>query len=79
MSPTIFRESHFRFYFFSREEERMHVHVHAPSGEAKFWLEPQIELAQNYGLNGRQIATALRLAEEHADEIRKAWKTHFPG
>ena len=24
----------------------MHVHVHAPSGEAKFWLEPRIELAQ---------------------------------
>ena len=28
MSPTIFREGPFRFYFFSREETRMHVHVH---------------------------------------------------
>ena len=77
MSPTIFKEGPFRFYFFSREETRMHVHVHSPSGEAKFWLEPRIELAQNYGLNARQVNTVLRLVEEHADEIRKAWKTHF--
>ena len=33
----------------------MHVHVHCADGEAKFWLEPLIELAQNYGLNDRQI------------------------
>jgi hypothetical protein len=49
MSPTIFREGPFRFYFFPREETRMHVHVHATAGEAKFWLEPRIELARNYG------------------------------
>lgn len=58
MSPTVFKQGPFRFYFFSREEARMHVHVHAPSGEAKFWLEPRIELAQNCGLNARQVNTA---------------------
>ena len=42
MTPTIFREGGFRFYFFSREEPRMHVHVHCADGEAKFWLEPTI-------------------------------------
>ena len=52
MSPTVFRESGFRFYFFSREETRMHVHVQGP-GEAKYWLEPAVELAHNYGLNER--------------------------
>ena len=45
MRPTVFREGGFRFYFFSREESRMHVHVQGQSGEAKFWLEPAIELA----------------------------------
>jgi len=25
----------------------MHVHVHCENGEAKYWLEPQIELARN--------------------------------
>src|SRR5712691_3764767 len=51
--------------------------LHATSGEAKFWLEPRIELAQNYGLTMRQVNAALRLIQEHEDEIRKAWKTHF--
>lgn len=53
MSPTVFRHGPYRFYFFSREEARMHVHVQSSVGEAKFWLEPEIELAQNYGLSSR--------------------------
>lgn len=28
----------------------MHVHVHCGDGEAKFWLEPKVALAKNYGL-----------------------------
>ncbi|GAB7025603.1 DUF4160 domain-containing protein [Geotalea toluenoxydans] len=55
MSPTVFRESGFRFYFFSREESWMHIHVHSEKGEAKFWIEPQIELAQNYGLSDTEL------------------------
>lgn len=50
MSPTVFREGAYRFFFFSREERRLHIHVNHPTGEAKFWLEPEIELAVNYGL-----------------------------
>lgn len=56
-----------------------HVHVQCPDGEAKFWLEPQIALAQNHGLNDRQIRLALTLIEEHADEIRTDWDRHFVG
>jgi hypothetical protein len=77
MSPTIFRQGGFRFYFFSREERRMHVHVHRSGGEAKFWIEPKVELAQNNGLTKRQLNTAQSLIEEHEIEIRAAWKEHF--
>lgn len=55
----------------------MHVHVYHAEGEAKFWLDPEIELAQNYGLSRRRLASALRLVQEHEDEIRRAWKAHF--
>jgi hypothetical protein len=61
----VFKEGGFRFYFFSREEEGVHVHVHHATGEAKFWLEPTITLAQNFGLSQRGIAAALRLIREH--------------
>lgn len=61
MSPTIFRDGAFRFYFFSREEARMHVHVACPDGEAKFWLEPTIALAHNYRLTDQQVRAAQQL------------------
>lgn len=77
MSPTVFREGPFRFYFFSREEPRLHIHVCCAGGEAKFWLAPDIELAQNFGLTERQIRVAQALVEEHANEIRSAWEEHF--
>jgi len=77
MSPTIFREDGYRFYFFAREEERMHVHVHSAQGEAKFWLEPSIELAQNFGMSVQQIRAVQTKVEVHADEIRAAWHRHF--
>lgn len=77
MSPTVLRIGTLRFYFFSREETRKHVHVQSPDGEAKFWLEPGVELAQNYGLGKADLARALRLVKEHETEIREAWKKHF--
>ena len=55
----------------------MHVHVYHAEGEAKFWLEPRLELAVNYGLSQRRLAGALRIVQEHEDEIRNAWKIHF--
>lgn len=77
MSPTIFREGAFRFFFFSREESRMHVHVSHTDGEAKFWLVPKIELASQQGLSTRQLSEALILITDHQQEITNAWHTHF--
>jgi hypothetical protein len=77
MSPTIFRVSGYRFYFYSREELRAHVHVQHADGQAKFWLEPEVALAQNYGLSSRRLSTALRLVRKHKDEIRSSWQSHF--
>lgn len=79
MTPTVFRNGAFRFYFFSREEPRMHVHVTCPDGEARFWLEPAVTVAQNHGLTEQQLNNALELVEAHADQCRNAWKAHFGG
>jgi hypothetical protein len=77
MSPTVFRDSGFRFYFFSREESRMHVHVQGSDGEAKFWIEPKVELAQNFGLSDRQLRQVLEMVQTHERDIRSAWQQHF--
>jgi hypothetical protein len=55
----------------------MHVHAQSADGEAKFWLEPALELAVNYNLRDRDLAKVRRLIEEHENEIRAAWNRHF--
>jgi len=79
MSPTLFREHGYRFFFFSREESRMHVHVYSGDGEAKFWLDPQIELARNYRLSRINLKEIEEIIEEHQNEIRSAWENYFRG
>ncbi len=37
----------------------MHVHVIRAEGDAKFWLEAEIELARNYGLPRSQLVEHL--------------------
>ena len=37
MAPTIARDGPFRLFFFSREEERIHVHVAHADGETQFY------------------------------------------
>jgi Domain of unknown function (DUF4160) len=75
--PTVFREGPFRFFFLSREEERLHIHVQSAEGEAKFWIDPTIELARNYGLSPQDLRRVKRVIEEREQEIRDAWSTHF--
>lgn len=77
MTPTVFRWKGYRFYFFSREEQRMHVHVYCSDGEAKFWLEPEVSLAANCGLRPEQLSELRRAVEERTDDIAGAWRKHF--
>jgi hypothetical protein len=77
MAPTVFIHGKFRFFFFSREEKRMHVHIETPDGEAKFWLEPVIALAESIGLKPKELMKIQRLVEENQSEIIKSWKKHF--
>ena len=77
MSPTIFRAHGYRFFFFSREETRKHVHVLSAEGEAKFWLKPEIELAKNHRYSRKQLKTNEKLIEEHYHEISSAWERQF--
>jgi hypothetical protein len=79
VSPTVFRVKGYRFFFFSREESRIHVHIYCGDGEAKFWLEPQVELAVNSRLSRRQIKEIEEIIEDRYDELKHAWNKHFSG
>ena len=77
MSPTLFRYKDYRFFFFSREETRKHVHVVSPEGEAKFWLDPIVALAEKSGLSPKQLKELQGVVERRKDEIGRAWNKHF--
>ena len=77
MSPTVLRYKQYRFFFFSREETRRHVHVVSPEGEAKFWLEPIVALAESFRLSPRELKELQNVVERRKDEIVSAWNQHF--
>jgi hypothetical protein len=75
--PTIYREGPYRFFFNSREETRMHVHVESPDGYAKFWLEPILALALSHGLMAKELGRLEQIVRAHQDEFIAAWRRHF--
>lgn len=77
MSPTVFRDKGFRFFFFSLEEDRMHVHVACTDGDAKFWLEPEIAVAVSKGIRPNRLKTIQKIIEERYHEISNAWREHL--
>jgi hypothetical protein len=77
MSPTVMRDGPFRFFFNSREEQRMHIHVATADGTAKFWLEPIVALAAFYNLHTKDLQRIELFVREHQEDFINAWHTHF--
>ena len=67
MSPVFHRESSYSFKIFSNEELRMHIHVIRDDKEAKFWLEPEVELAEN-----KPSAKSEETINTHAEKMQRA-------
>ena len=77
VSPTVKQYQRFRFFFFSREEKRKHIHVESPEGEAKFWLEPAVELAMNQAIRPQDITVIKEYIADNYEEFTDAWTKHF--
>lgn len=55
----------------------MHIHIICPEGEAKFWLEPAVELSVNCNLSMQKINEIEKIVKEHEDEFKRAWQRFF--
>ena len=75
--PTILKIKGYRFFFFSREEPRQHIHIYCQEGETKFWIEPQIELAKNYKLSRKQLNEIEKIIEDNYENFTNAWEEYF--
>ena len=75
--PTVFIEGSYRFYFFSREETRKHVHVASSDSEVKIWLEPEISVAKVINHSNVEINTILEIVQKRKEDINADWNKHF--
>ena len=77
MSPVFGREGGYTFKIFSNEEERMHIHVICERNEAKFCLEPQVELAKNAGFSEHELNNIRKIVERNAEQFKEQYKRHI--
>ena len=77
MSQVFRRESEFTFKIYSNEEERMHIHVLCDGHEAKFWLEPHVELAKNTGIPEHKLNEIKKIVEKYADNFKEQFRKHI--
>ena len=77
MSPKFRKEEGFVFKIYSNEEERMHIHVVKAENEAKFWLEPVIELAENFGFSSKEIKKITQMVETYGNEFKEQFAAHI--
>ncbi len=76
MSPKFRQEDGFVFKVYSNEEVRMHIHVVKAGCEAKFWLEPEVELASNCGFGSKDLKKITKLVEKYGDEFKLQFAAH---
>ena len=74
--PTILRKNGFSFFFYSNEHPPIHVHVEKGDGDAKFNLEPLVELVESHGLKTRELSDAEEIINEHFGQFIDAWTTY---
>lgn len=57
----------------------MHIHIICSNGEAKYWMEPDLELAINHNLSQAQLKEIENIIEVHHGDFKGAWKKYFSG
>ena len=77
MSPVFRRESEYTFKIYSNEEERMHIYVIYGGLEAKYWLEPRVELAKNTGIPEHKLNDIKRIVDKYADDFKEQFRQHI--
>ena len=66
MSPVFRRESEYTFKIYSNDGK-----------EAKYWLEPQVELAKNTGIPEHKLNEIKIIVEKYADNFKEQFRQHI--
>jgi len=76
--PTVLEAKGYKFKFYSNEnEEPAHIHITKGNGNAKFWLEPNIEEEYSYGFTVRERRDIRILVKENLEILKSKWYEYF--
>jgi hypothetical protein len=76
MSPTVFREDGFRFWFYSDEKGHApHVHVGKSGQAAAIWIADG-SVKESGDMRGADLREAQRLVRENAVDLLEAWRRY---
>lgn len=78
--PKVLEVDGYRFFFFSNEgnpQEPCHIHVRKGNGLAKFWIEPNVHLAESIAFSARELRFVEKIINENKEMIRRVWNEFF--
>ena len=78
--PTALWSGPYRFYFYSYDcGEPRHMHVDRENRSAKFWLDPDVTLAENHGYGRKELRAIERTMRENLEVLRNEWDAFCNG
>lgn len=63
--------------FFQSPRYIMSYLEHKENQEAKYWLEPQVELAKNTGIPEHELNKIKKIVEKNADRFKEQYREHI--
>ncbi len=76
MSPKFKETNGYVFKIYSLEESRIHIYVFKAEKNAKYWLEPTIEMAYNKGFSTKELSFIEEILEKYGDEFKIKYQQH---
>ena len=78
--PKILEWKGYKFFFFSNEGipfEPIHIHIRKGKKIIKFWLIPEIKVANSSGMSTIEINKLKKIVNNNKDLIRRKWDEYF--
>jgi Domain of unknown function (DUF4160) len=78
--PVILRYKDYKFFFFANEgmpREPLHVHVRKGEATAKFWVKPDVILAETYAMTSGELKELLEVVKKNEALIERSWNEFF--
>lgn len=75
--PTVFIIFGFTFKFYSDDHEPIHIHVVKDRHEAKYNIEPEVNLVYNHGFKRHELSIIEGIIGENVDVIKGRWAEYF--